>query len=123
MREGVRPLMRPLASMRSKIEVAISFASKSAWTCEAKRTCHSRSSVRAFRQAIGALLSPKAAHASRLGVLQTGALRAGEASAAWDKSLRICGHQSVPVDHLGGKGLANATEKPGVENPDVKEEE
>ena len=37
----------------------------------------------------GPLLSLTSAHASRLGELQIGALRAGEASAEWDKSSRI----------------------------------
>jgi hypothetical protein len=74
--------MRPLTSMSTKVEAAISFASKIALACGVKRTWIKTGSVRSFRQAIGALLTPTAAHASRLGVLQTGALRAGEASAA-----------------------------------------
>ena len=81
--------MRVLASIRTKIEIEIVTASKITSTCGVKRMWVSISAVRPFRQAIGALLSLIAAHASRLGVLQTGALRAGEASAEWDKSSRI----------------------------------
>ena len=81
--------MRVLASICTKIEIEIATASKGTSTCGVKRTWFSISAVRPFRQAIGALLSHTAAQGSRLGVLQTGALRAGEASAEWDRSLRI----------------------------------
>ena len=88
-REGVRPPMRPLGSMRIKIEAPISFASKGTSACRVKRTWVSTSSTSPFSQAIGALLSPTSTHASRLEELQTGALRAGEACAEWDRCLRI----------------------------------
>ena len=77
------------AHKNRSIEASILFASKSTSTCGVKRTWVSTSSVSPFRQAIGALLSPTAAHASRLEELQIGALRAGEASGEWDKSSRI----------------------------------
>ena len=74
--------MRVLASICTKFEIEIA-------TCGVKRTWVSISAVRPFRRAIGALLSPTAAQGSRLGVLQTGTLRAGEASIEWDRSLII----------------------------------
>ena len=55
-------------------------------------------------------------------MLQTGALRAGEASAEWDKSSRIREHLSTLSDHLGLKSLSNALVEPYVEDRDVKDE-
>ena len=55
-------------------------------------------------------------------MLQTGTLRAGEASAEWDRGWRMGEHLSTPSDHLGLKCLANALVEPHVENPEVKDE-
>ena len=69
--------MKPLGSMRIKIAIENRKRVKSASACGVKRTWVSKSSLSPFRWVIGSFVPPTAAHAIKLAVLQTGALRAG----------------------------------------------
>jgi hypothetical protein len=102
--------MRLLTSMRTKIEAAISFASKSTLTCSFKRTWVSTSSMGHFSEAIGALLSPTPAHAIKLTVLQTGALRAGR-RAQHGTGVRECEGTLAPTAIIL---VSNACPKPST---------